>query len=66
MNSKNMARKKLEERYIRKLSKVGNNKTYIVSLPVDAIRKLDWQKKQKVVIETDYKRKRFIIKDWVK
>jgi len=61
-----MARKKLEDRNIRKLSKVGNNKTYAVTLPIESIRKLGWQEKQKLIVEADYKNKRFIIKDWEK
>lgn len=61
-----MSRKKLEERHIRKLSKVGGDRTYSITLPVEDIRKLGWQEKQKLVVEVDYKRKRFIIKDWEK
>lgn len=61
-----MPRKKVENRNIRKLCRVGNGKTYVVTLPVDVIRKFGWKQKQKVVIEVDFKRKRFIIKDWPK
>ncbi len=61
-----MPRKKIENKNVRKLCRVGKGKTYVVSLPIDAIRSLGWQQKQKVVVEFDVKRKRFIIKDWKK
>ena len=61
-----MSRRKLENENVRKLSRVGNGKTYTITLPIEGIRKLNWQKKQKVVVEVDYKRKRFVIKDWIK
>lgn len=51
---------------IRKLTKVGGGSTYSITLPIDDIRELGWQKKQKVVVEFDKDRKRFIVKDWKK
>lgn len=59
-----MSRQRLENKNIRKLSRIGRGKTYSITLPVDGIRQFNWQKKQKVVVEIDAKRKRFIIKDW--
>ena len=59
-----MARKKLEERNIRKLAKVGGNKTYSLTLPIEAIREFGWKEGQKVVIEVDKKKQRFIRRDW--
>jgi len=59
-----MARKKLEERNIRKLAKVGGNKTYSLTLPIEAIREFGWKEGQKVVVEVDKKKQRFIIRDW--
>ena len=61
-----MARKKLENRNIRKLYRVGNGKTYSLTLPIEAIREFNWQKKQKVEVEIDKKNKQLIIKDWKK
>ncbi|HEC30654.1 MAG TPA: AbrB/MazE/SpoVT family DNA-binding domain-containing protein [Candidatus Yonathbacteria bacterium] len=58
-----MARKKLEERNIRKLTKTGGN-TYYVTLPIEAIRSLGWKKSQKLVVEVDERRERIVIKDW--
>jgi len=57
-----MARRKIEERNIRKLSKGGTS--YYVTIPIEAIRALAWKKKQKLIIETDTKKGRIIIKDW--
>ena len=61
-----MARRKLSERNIRKLAKVGGKRTYSLTLPIEAIREFGWKEGQKVVIEVDKKRQRFIIKDWKK
>ncbi len=61
-----MGRKKVEDKNIRKLSKVGGGATYAITLPIDAIREFGWQEKQKLVIEVDKRRKRLIIKDWEK
>jgi len=61
-----MAREKLENRKIRKLSRVGNGKTYTITIPVEIIREFGWQKKQKVVVEMDKKNKVVKIKDWEK
>jgi hypothetical protein len=33
-------------------------------LPISFIRELGWQKKQKVVVEMDKKKKVLVIKDW--
>jgi len=59
-----MARRKLNERNIRKLAKVGGNKTYSLTLPIEAIREFGWKEGQKVVVEVDKKKQRFIIRDW--
>lgn len=61
-----MGRRKLEDKNIRKLSKVGGGATYAITLPIDVIREFGWKEKQKLVIEADKGRKRLIIKDWKK
>ncbi len=58
-----MSRQKLEDRNIRKLAK-GKNGSYSITLPIEAIRNLEWQKSQKLVVEIDKRRKRLVIKDW--
>ena len=45
-----MARQKLEDRSIRKITKVGE-KSYSVTIPIELIRDLKWREKQKVVVE---------------
>jgi bifunctional DNA-binding transcriptional regulator/antitoxin component of YhaV-PrlF toxin-antitoxin module len=59
-----MARKKIENRNIRKLSRVGNGKTYTITIPIEIIREFGWQRKQKLVVEMDKKNKVVKIRDW--
>jgi virulence-associated protein VagC len=59
-----MANRKLEERNIRKLSKVGRGRTISVTLPIEFIRELKWKEKQKVVVTM--KGSKLIIEDWKK
>jgi len=61
-----MARLSLNERNIRKLSRVGNGKTYTITLPIEAIREFGWQKKQRLEVTMDKKNKTLIVKDWEK
>jgi len=56
-----MSRKKLEDKNIRKLTKLGS-KSIAVTLPIDFIRKLKWREKQKVVVKLNGKK--LIIEDW--
>ncbi len=60
-----MARRKLEDRNIRKLAK-GANGSYHLTLPIEAIRGLGWKKSQKLTVEVDERRERVVIKDWKK
>ncbi len=60
-----MSRRELDKRNIRKITKSGGD-SYSVTLPIEAIRNLNWRQGQKVVVEVDKKRKRLIIKDWKK
>lgn len=55
-----MARRKLEDKGIRKISKSGDS--YAVTLPIEMVRKLNWREKQKVVVKM--KGKSITIKDW--
>lgn len=61
-----MSRKSLEERNIRKLSRVGGGKTYSITIPIEIVREFDWQEGQKLVVEKYGKDKRIIIEDWKK
>lgn len=58
-----MARRKLEDKNIRKLGKSGG-KSISVILPIDIIRELGWKSKQKVVVKK--KGNKIIIEDWEK
>jgi len=58
-----MSRRKLEDKNIRKLTKLGV-KSIAVTIPIDIIRKLKWRERQKVVVKL--KGKVIFIKDWKK
>lgn len=45
-----MPRRKLNERSIRKLFKIGKISLAVI-LPIEAVRKLKWREKQKVVVK---------------
>ncbi len=59
-----MPRRKLENRNIRTLNKTSGGKSYGITLPIEAIRTFRWQRKQKLELVIDEKRKRIIIQDW--
>jgi len=54
------------EQNIRKLAKVGGGASYSLTLPIEAVRELGWQEKQKLTVDLDKGRRRLIIKDWKK
>lgn len=66
VDKKLMGRRKIQNRNIRKLAKVGGGTSYSVTIPMEAIRSFGWREAQKVVIEIDRRGKRIIIKDWKK
>ena len=55
-----MSRRKLVQKNIRKIMKSGNS--YVISVPMEIIKKLKWIEKQKVVV--NLKGKTISIKDW--
>lgn len=58
-----MPGKKLEEKNIRKLTKMGRGGGSIgLTLPIEIVKQLGWKERQKVVVSL--KRKHIIIKDW--
>lgn len=59
-----MARRIINERNTRKLIK--GTTSYMVTLPIDLIRRLEWRDGQKLVIEYDERRKEVVIRDWKK
>jgi antitoxin component of MazEF toxin-antitoxin module len=58
-----MARRKMEDKNIRKLTKVGG-KSIGVTLPIEIIREFKWKEKQKVVVKK--RGNSIIITDWKK
>jgi len=58
-----MARRKLENKNVRKLARIGD-KSVGLTLPIDIVRELKWKVKQKVVVKK--RGKSIIIKDWEK
>ena len=57
-----MARQKLEDKNIRKLTRSGGGKSIGLTLPIDLVRGLGWREKQKVVIKRV--RGGLMITDW--
>ena len=58
-----MGRRKNEN--IRKIQGTGG-RSYSITLPIKAVREFKWKENQKVIVEADKRRKRFIVKDWKK
>ena len=56
--------RKLEEKNIRKLTKMGSGFSMGLTLPIEIIQKLGWKEHQKVVVKL--RGKEIIIKDWQK
>jgi len=57
-----MGRRKLKEKNIRKLTRLGGS--LVASIPMEDIETLKWREKQKVVVKRVGKR--IIISDWKK
>ena len=45
-----MGRRSIENHHVRNLMKTSGGTTYIVSLPIEVVRELKWQAKQKLVV----------------
>ncbi|MEX2369748.1 MAG: AbrB/MazE/SpoVT family DNA-binding domain-containing protein [Bacteroidales bacterium] len=59
-----MARRKIDKRNIRSLTKVAGGSSYGITIPMEYIRKLGWRSKQK--LEVKLYQDRIIIRDWSK
>ena len=57
-------RRKLNERNIRKITKIAGGTSYAITLPIDVIRRWGWKERQKVELVVDDKKKVIKIKDW--
>lgn len=58
-----MPTRKLEDKNIRKLTKVGRQ-SIAVTLPIEIVREFGWREKQKVIVKKSGKR--IVIEDWKK
>lgn len=61
-----MARRKIEDKNIRSLSKTSQGRSYSITLPIDVIRRWRWKNRQKLQLTIDERKKRIIIEDWDK
>ena len=59
-----MARRSLEEREIRSLTKASGGKSYTITIPLEYVKKLNWRAKQK--LEVTLRGDKITIKDWEK
>lgn len=59
-----MARKKLSERNVRKLTKMGGGRSLGLTLPIEMIRKLKWRARQKIMVKL--RGRKITIEDWKK
>lgn len=57
-------RRKLEERNIRKITKMAGGASYGITIPIEMMRSLKWKEKQKVVVKRV--KGGITIRDWKK
>lgn len=57
-----MPRRKLSEKNIRKLTRMGGGRSFGLTLPIEMIKKLKWRERQKLVVSR--RGKTITIKDW--
>jgi len=58
-----MSDKKLEDRNIRKITRIGNI-SYGITIPIEVIRQFGWKERQKVILKIDSKNKIIVVRDW--
>lgn len=61
-----MPRKKLEERNIRKLTKIAAGSSLGITLPIEVVRKFGWRERQKLKLEINDRSKSITIRDCAK
>ena len=59
-----MARRKIHNRNIRKITKLAGGSSYGITLPIEMVRELKWKERQKVTVKKVGKK--LIVEDWVK
>ena len=65
LSNKNMPRRKLEEKNVRKLTRMGRKGSSLgMTIPKELVQELGWRERQKVVVKKV--RGGLLIKDWKK
>lgn len=59
-----MSQRKLKEKNIRKLTRMGRGRSIGLTLPIEIVEKLKWKERQKVVVHLSGKK--IIVEDWKK
>ena len=59
-------RRKVGDENVRSLTRTSGGKSYAITLPVAVIREFGWEKRQKLELSIDSKKKRITISDWPK
>jgi len=57
-------RRKVGDENVRSLTRTSGGKSYAITLPVAVIREFGWEKRQKLELTIDAKKKRITISDW--
>lgn len=57
-----MGRRQIHNRNTRTLLKGATS--YMVTIPIEAIRELGWKRRQKLTVTVDYRNKEIVIRDW--
>jgi len=57
-------KRRIENRNIRKITKVASGQSYSITLPIDVIRRWKWRERQKVVLTMNEEEKSITIRDW--
>jgi bifunctional DNA-binding transcriptional regulator/antitoxin component of YhaV-PrlF toxin-antitoxin module len=57
-----MGRRNINDRNVRTLSKGATS--YYVTIPIEAVRDLEWKKGQRLHVEIDTRHKELVVRDW--
>ncbi len=57
-------RRKTGQELIRSLVKSGSGNSYAITLPIDVVRTFGWEKRQKLELVVDERKKTITISDW--
>lgn len=57
-------RRKAGEELVRSLIKSGSGNSYAITLPIEVVRKFGWEKRQKLELVVDERKKAITVSDW--